>query len=163
MKQQNVLDAQYELDQKSNGINLKHDTGTKLVRQNKIVMIGYYDFATDATKGAVGTILLNDCNGRPATLPKGAIITSTYIDVITAPTSGGSPTIAFSSGVTAADLKAATAIASLGVGVVAGIQVGVAANALKLTADSLAMSIAIATAALTAGKFNVIVEMLCSF
>lgn len=158
MIQQTVLETQYELDQKSSGVFAKHLAGTKLVRQSKLVMIGTYDFSVSG--GAVGVISLLDCNSRAATLPKGAIITSAYIDVLTAPTSGGSATIAVGTGQAANDLKAALAIASY-TGIVAGIPVGSAATAVKLTADG-QLQISIATAALTAGKLNVIVEFMVS-
>ena len=160
MKLQNVLDAQYELDQKASGVFQKHLAGTKLVRQTKLLLQAYYDFSKQG--GAVGTMNLLDCNGHPASLPMGAVITDTIIDVIVAPTSGGSATVALSSGVTAADLKAATAIASLPVGLAAGTQIGTLATYLKLTADSSYMQMTIGTAPLTAGKMIFAVEFYVS-
>ncbi len=102
-----------------------------------------YDFAFHG--GAIGAILL------PLALPANAIIFDGVIDVVTAPTSGGSATIALGFN-TATDMKAATAIASY-TGLVALVPVGTAATAVKLTADR-QLTLTVATAALTAGKVN---------
>jgi hypothetical protein len=116
------------------------------------LVVATYDFAKHG--GAVGTVTLDD-----AVLPDNAIITQVWIDVITAPTSGGAATIALTAQ-SAADLKAATAIASY-TGVVAGVPVGTAATAIKLTAERI-VTATIATAALTAGKLKVFVEYIQS-
>lgn len=102
-----------------------------------------YDY--DVHGGAVGAIEL------PLDLPDNAIIWTGVADVVTAPTSGGSATIALGVN-TATDLKAATAIASW-TGLVALVPVGSAATAVKLTADR-TLTLTIATAALTAGLIN---------
>lgn len=150
--QQNVLDAQYEVDQKRTAIELKHRMGTKALRQNKLAMVATYDFAVNG--GANGTINLVDCNGVPATLPKGAIITLCIIDTITALTGAG--TVALGTGQTTSDLKAALAFGSY-TGLVAGIPVGTAATSIKMTADA-TMSATIASGPITAGKLNILVE-----
>lgn len=103
-----------------------------------------YDFAENG--GAVGAILLD------LVLPDNAVIWDGFFDVVTAPTSGGSATIALGLN-TATDLKAATAIASY-TGIVALVPVGTAAAAVKLTAER-QLTLTIATAALTAGKINI--------
>ena len=72
-------------------------------------------------------------------------------DVITTPTSGGSPTIAFGANTTT-DLKAATAIATY-TGILAGVPVGTAATAVKTTAER-TLTATIATATVTAGKIH---------
>jgi hypothetical protein len=135
------------------GLATKNPMGTLLTQYKKQVLVGVYDFSV--LGGAVGSVNLKDAAGSTLTLPKGAIVSSGVIDVITAPTSGGAATIALTMQ-SAADLKAATAIASI-TGLVATIPVGSAATSIKLTADRNIAAV-IATAALTAGKFNVIIE-----
>lgn len=103
-----------------------------------------YDFAVDG--GAVGTLEL------PFKLPLGAIVYGGLVDVDTAPTSGGSATIALGLN-TNTDLLAATAIASV-TGRVATVPVWTAASAVKLTAER-KLKITIAVAALTAGKMDI--------
>jgi hypothetical protein len=114
-----------------------------------------YDFAVSGGSSSANIKLL-DSKGQPCSLPNKAIIRDVLIDVITAPTSGGSATISLGSGVTAVDFKALTAIASY-TGLVAGIPVGSAATAIKLAADQTPVA-KIAVAPLTAGKFNVQIQ-----
>lgn len=119
---------------------------------------GEYDFAVDG--GAVSTITLrsasSDSNGND--IPSGAIITGGYIEVDTAVTSGGSATIAVNSE-GAGDLQAAAAISGAPwstTGRKAIVPVFTAATGVKTTARR-NLAITIATAALTAGKFRVVV------
>lgn len=112
-----------------------------------------YDFAVQG--GAIGAINLKDENGGNATIPDNAIIQHVLIDVITAPTSGGSATLAIDAQ-SAGDLRTALAVASF-TGILAGNPVDTAASAIKLTADR-AVTLTVATAALTAGVFNVYVR-----
>jgi hypothetical protein len=128
--------------------------GTKMVKEVMHTLKATYDFSVSG--GAIGAITLLGEDGKAAKLPKNAIVRDCIIDVITAPTSGGSATIALGTGQSATDLKAATAIATY-TGLLACVPVGSAATAIKLTADS-TMSATIATAALTAGKINVWVD-----
>jgi hypothetical protein len=132
-------------------------SGDELILRKKHVLRALYDFSVSG--GAVGAISLLDENGKAAVIPNKAIITDSMIDVITAPTSGGSATIALGANTTT-DLKAATAIASY-TGIVAGVPVGTAATAVKTTADR-TVTATIAVAALTAGKFYVMVEYILS-
>jgi hypothetical protein len=139
--------------------------GEKVIRDNARDLKVQYNFARQG--GAVGTLKLiyppdpAFPGGAPSgTLPANAIVTGCYIDVITAPTSGGSATIALSTGQGAADLLAATAKASF-TGIMACIPVGTAATAIKLTADSVP-TLTIATAALTAGVINVHIQYVLS-
>lgn len=104
-----------------------------------------YDFSSDG--GAVGSITF----GR--LLPAGAVVTRVFADELTNVTSGGSATIQLKAGST--NLTGATAIASFS-GLTAPALDGSAA-AIKLSADS-ELQIAIATAALTAGKVRFFVE-----
>lgn len=134
----------------------KHQLGRKIIENTQRELKLTYSFAQNG--GAIGTIIPYQAKtpggiyDATASLPKNAIVTGCFIDVITAPTSLGSPTIAFSTGKTAADLKAATAIGSY-TGIVACIPTGSAATAIKLTAD-VTPTMTIATAALTAGQIN---------
>lgn len=139
--------------------------GTQLMTNTQRVIRCTFDFAR--LGGAVSTISLRssttDALNNPLTtclLPKGAIIMETLIDTITTPTSSGSATIALSTGQVAADLLAATAYGSV-TGILAGIPLGTAATAIKLTADRTPTA-TIATAALTAGKFYVLISYILS-
>jgi hypothetical protein len=154
-----ILETQYELNRINGPLGLKHSIGTKSQRQSTLAMVATYDFAV--LGGAVGSVNLLDCDGKAATLPKGAIITMCIIDIITTFTSGGSATVALGSGVATNDLKAATAFGSYTAGLLTGIQTGATSTAIKLTADG-TMSATIAVAALTAGKCNVVVEYVVS-
>lgn len=114
---------------------------------------GDYSFAVDG--GAVSTIALTGAS----VLPAGALILSAYIEVTTAPTSGGAATIAVQAE-SAGDVQAAAAISGAPWSTT-GLKLSSArtraAAPLKLTAAS-DISIVIATAALTAGEFRVYVE-----
>lgn len=101
--------------------------------------------------GAVGNISLD------LKLPDNAIVYDGLIDVIEAPTSGGSATVAVTiEG--AADLLAATAISAV-TGQLDTVPDGTAANAVKLTADRM-LTVTVATATLTAGKFHIYLYVL---
>jgi hypothetical protein len=108
-----------------------------------------YDYAVHG--GAVGDISLR------VTVPKGAIIVNAIVEVLTVPTSGGSATIALKLE-SAGDIVAATSIASAPWSAT-GIKLGIpdhatVADQFKTTADR-TLTATVATAALTAGKFNV--------
>lgn len=104
-----------------------------------------YDFAVHG--GAVGDIVVPDIS-----LPNKAIIHSGYINVLTAPTSGGSATVALALGSTGTKttIKSATAIASL-----TGL---VALNSLPIQVANNAggdLIVTVGVAALTAGKMEI--------
>lgn len=122
------------------------------------VVKALYSFAIQG--GAVGSVnLVDSVTGLAVKLPSGAIITKSWIDVLTTPTSGGSATIALTAN-SAGDILAALAMDSL-TGIYAGVSTGVAANMKKMTAERTLLA-TIAVAALTAGKFNVFVEYVLS-
>lgn len=125
----------------------------KELHKTKNVLKAVYDFSVSG--GAVGDIGLLDDDGNPAKIPANAIVTRVLIDVLTAPTSGGSATVAGKL-VNAADLLAATAIASI-TGFVAGKPDEAVANLVKPTSET-QVKITVAVAALTAGKFNMFLE-----
>lgn len=108
-----------------------------------------YDFSIHG--GAVGSISLRQ------KLPKSAILIHSVIEVLTAPTSGGSATIAVNTEA-AGDVLTATAIgsapwSSTGLKTATPV-IGTASGYIKTTADR-DITITVATAALTAGKFNI--------
>lgn len=108
-----------------------------------------YDASTDSLlQGAVTP-------ARKATLPNKAIVIGGVIDVITAPTSGGSATIAIgtSAGGSATNIKAATAIATYSA-LIAVVPLFTAASMFKMTAAG-DIIFTIATADLLTGKIAV--------
>lgn len=120
---------------------------------------GEYDFAVDG--GAVSTITLRGALSYSVgnDIPIGSVIESGYIEVDTVPTSGGSATIAVSAE-GAGDLVTAAAISGTpwsSTGRKSIIPVATGATSVKTTAAR-QLTIAIATAALTAGKFRVVIH-----
>jgi hypothetical protein len=107
-----------------------------------------WDFARDG--GGVGAIAF-----RGPQLPKGFRITSTFLETLTGIAGGGSATIAIHA-VSANDILSQVVLTNFAAaGCDAGIQVGVAANSLLMTADS-TVYLTVGTAALTAGKMRVV-------
>jgi hypothetical protein len=117
------------------------------------VATALYDFATDG--GAVSTITL-----RGDSIPSGAYIVDAYVIVETALTSGGSATVAVTTGESAADLNSADAYsgAPWSTATVRRLDALVGADkGIKTTAARTAQ-IVVGTAALTAGKFKIVIE-----
>jgi hypothetical protein len=106
----------------------------------------YYDFATDG--GAVSTITL-----RGDEIPTNSVVLDARVDVTTAVTSGGTPTVSLDLN-GAADLRAAATLATAPALSTTGVKALL--NTVKTT-DSRDVTATIATAALTAGAFSVIV------
>jgi hypothetical protein len=146
-------DVEFQLN-RGVGSMQRTQLGTRLMRESKRVMRARYDFAV-GSGSSLASITLKDVNGGNAVLPDGAIITNVIFDVLTAPTSNGSAQLAFTAA-SAGDLKAATAIASF-TGLVAGVPVGTAATAIKLTAEA-TLAMAVTVADLTAGKIDLLIE-----
>ncbi len=119
------------------------------LENRKYVAYFGYDFAKDG--GALGDITL-----RGGSLPSGAVVNNSVVDVQTALTSGGAATVAMKLK-DAADVKAAAVLTSYTAGVKAGVPNGVATNAIKTTASG-GVVMSIAVAALTAGKMVVALE-----
>lgn len=109
-----------------------------------------YDFTVDA--GAISTIT----PANSPSIPINAIILGGVIDVTVPLTSGGAATVAlgFGSGAQAAALKAATGFASFTTTTLPLIELFTAATYFKLTATA-RMTLTIAAATLTAGRFDV--------
>lgn len=97
--------------------------------------------------------------GLGSSLPSKAIITRSYIDVVTAPVGPGA-TVAFKTE-SAGDVLAATAITSLGVGRVEGVSTGTAATMKKTTAAR-GVVMNVANSSLTAGKIRVYIQYVMS-
>jgi hypothetical protein len=145
----------------------KYQLGTVLAEAHNTLTC-VYDFATQG--GAIGNInLLSTDLKTPCTLPGKAVVRGGFIDVTTSPTSGGSATIAFSTGQAAADLKTATAIGSLTAGQYVMIPlVQTIGSYIKLTTANSVVNgvsvnayqpyVTVATAALTAGHFRVFLD-----
>lgn len=117
---------------------------------------GEYSFAVDG--GAVSTITLRGGGSAGNGIPSGSVILGGYIEVDTAVTSGGAATISVGSE-GAADLLAAAAISGAPwstTGRKSVIPVFTGASSVKTTAAR-SITITIATAALTAGVFRVVV------
>ena len=110
-----------------------------------------YDYARDG--GAVGDIAL-----RGDRLPNDAVIHHGIIHVNTALTSGGSATIA-NKILSAGDVQAATAVASFSANALLNtVPVGTAATSIRTTSGGLGVTMTVAVAALTAGKFTLALE-----
>ena len=117
--------------------------------------VALYDF--DVHGGAVSTIELTDAES----IPNNAVITRAWYEVATAPTSGGLATISI--GVTANDPAGITLVTAFddaiyGLGFHDGIPDNTAANFTTKTTATRTLSLAVAGAALTAGKIRVWVE-----
>lgn len=127
--------------------------GSSLGHGGKRYARGYYDFATEG--GAVGDITL-----RGDAVPSGAIVTDVLIHVDTVLTSGGSATVAIKlEG--AADMNAADAISGAPWSTTGAKRGDLDADTapVKTTAQRSIVA-TVGTAALTAGKFSVIIEYL---
>lgn len=146
-------DAQFGLNKASPNMMAKYQLGTTLVSNRIHIAKAKYDFAVQG--GAITTSgnLVGE-NGLLVQLPNKAVVVNCLIDVLTPATTSASGTIALSAQ-SAGDLKAALAAASY-TGLVACVPVGSAATSIKLTADR-TLTYAIATGAITAGKFWVYV------
>lgn len=145
-------EVQFKLNHGDIGAFGRDQVGTELIKHREHSLKCVYDFSVSGGSSAANINLLDEV-GKACVLPKNAIIRDVLIDVVTAPTSGGLATISLGSGVSAVDFKAATAIATYS-GLVAGIPIGSAATAIKLTGDKTPVA-KIAVAPLTAGKLNI--------
>lgn len=129
-----------------------------LLNKTTNLLVAKYSFAVQGGTTANDLSLLTDLTNPTsyAKLPNKAIITNVWLEVLTQPTSGGSATVALKSK-TAADLLAATAIASLPVAFKQGVPTGATTTFIKMTAET-TIKATVAVATLTAGKFNVYIE-----
>jgi hypothetical protein len=146
--------AEYQFSRSLNSQTAaKWKLGTATLKHNVRVLRCKYDFAVQG--GAVGSANFKNEDGKDCVLPSKGIIRDVLFDVITAGTTSASGTFAVTAQ-SAGDLKAALAAASW-TGLLAGIPVGTAATAIKLTADRTLVG-TIATGALTAIKVYALIE-----
>lgn len=118
----------------------------------KTVRIAEYDF--DLHGGEIGAIELPGM-----TIPSDAVVTGAFIDVLTDISGGAGATISLGLE-TAVDVKAVTLVTSVS-GISACAINWSASNMVKTTA-SRPVTLTIAEAALTAGRFNVVLEYVIS-
>lgn len=118
--------------------------------------VGEYDFAVDG--GAVGQITLRGSGTVGAALPNGAIITGGYVEVDTALTSGGAATVGVdlegTSDIIAAGVISATPWSTTGRKSV--IPAGTGVTSVKTSTSTRSIKATVGVAALTAGKFRVV-------
>lgn len=119
------------------------------LEERKKIAMWEYDF--DKHGGDIGAIEV-----LPKLLPKGALVNFCYIHVITA-LAGAGATVALKA-VGTDDILAATAITSLTEdALIDGVPNGAMANAIRAT-SAVPLTVTVAVAALTAGKFVVVCE-----
>ena len=110
-----------------------------------------YDFAVDG--GATGTLALRG----DSTLPSGVIITNALLIVDTAVTSGGAGTVGISSE-GASDIQSAAAVSGAPWSTTGAKRATLTATTAPITTTAArTLSAVIGTAALTAGKFTVLI------
>ena len=127
---------------------------TQAARAQAFAQTGLITAEYDVAKhgGAVGSIPIGQ------KIPANAIVTGGHMKVLAAPTSSGAATVAInleSSG----DVLAATAIASLTPGLHDVIPDGTAANDFETTQERM-LTVEVSTAALTSGRFLVLLNYL---
>lgn len=146
-----LSDVEFQANQGNKGNTYK--LGYQLVSNKVQTVKCKYDFATQG--GAVATYTLKGVDGASCVIPDNAIVLDSHVDVLTAAVGTGAY-VSLSTGKTAADIKVLTAAASI-TGLLRGIPDGAAANMIKMTAD-VNPKLAIASAALTAGKLNLYIH-----
>lgn len=118
--------------------------------------VGEYDFAVDG--GAVGQVTLRGSGALGAGLPAGAVVTGGYVEVDAALTSGGAATVSVD--VEGGGDTVAAAVVSgppwSSTGRKSVIPAGTGATSVKTTTGTRSIKATIAVAALTAGKFRVV-------
>ena len=141
----------------------KYQLGTKMREMhNQIECI--YDFATSG--GAVGTLVLKSTDlVTPCGVPGKAVIMNAWINSTTTMTSGSSATVALETHGGSANILAATGKASFtssailqGIPVWSDVTKAIKVGAGTVTAPLITIDAVIGTAALTAGRFRVILQ-----
>lgn len=136
--------------------------GSQLVDNKVQVLRAILDVTTIGGVASGSSVTLKDPEGGDATLPDNAIVRQVFIDTITAAASGSgsTPTVSFGTDSTPTNFKAATGFTSYS-GIVAGIPVGTAATAVKMSADS-AVKAQVLAGSLSSGKIDLLIEYLIS-
>lgn len=155
------LNAEFSLNHGDSGASPGVLLGYQVISNKVQVLKCQYSFATVGGSSSTA-IRLNAVDGSQCMLPTKAIVYGALIDVVTAVTSGGSATVSIGTGKAGSnnDILVATGKASLGAVLVQPTALARnASTAIKMSADSYP-NMAILTAPLTAGKFNVYIEYL---
>lgn len=150
-----TANQEFVLNKQMGGPAQEVQLGT-LINKTKTLLVARYSYAVQGGSTADISLITNLSNPLSyAVLPAKAIITNVWINTLTQPTSGGSATVAIKA-VSANDLLSAKAV-----GIFQGIIQGVPANTtttfVSLTSAK-TIKATVATAVLTAGKFDVIIE-----
>lgn len=150
-------DAEFKLNQSNAGAMQSTLLGTAIQKMRMHSLKCVYDYSLRG--GGPGSINLKTVTGSNCVIPNKGIIRDVLIDVVTAPTSGGSTAIAVSSGQVTADLLVAASYSGF-TGLMPGVPVGTAATAIKMTADRSPVIVLGQNGgvALTAGKLNVHIQ-----
>lgn len=119
--------------------------------QPKSVLIATYDFSVDG----------GDSVSLPETLPEDAVITRSYIEVLTQPVTAGTGSSVVITTESSGDVYAETAATSLTTGFKAGVSDGTVSNFKKMTA-SRPVTIGVIGDDLSAGKIKVYLEYFMS-
>jgi len=127
---------------------------TQAARAKAFAQTGLITAEYDVAKhgGEVGSIPIGQ------KIPANAIVTSGIVKVLAVPTSSGAATVAINLE-SAGDVKAATAIAALTPGLHDVTPDGTAANSFETTQER-SLTVEVGTAALTAGRFLVLLSYL---
>lgn len=136
--------------------------GSQLVDNKIQVLRAILDISTLGGAASGSSFTLKDPEGGDATLPDNAIVRQVFIDTITAAASGSgtTPQISFGTDSPPVNFKAATNFTSYS-GIVAGIPVGTAASAVKMSADT-AVAAKVTAGSLSSGKIDLLIEYLIS-
>jgi len=151
-----TADEEYVLNHSGSAAQ-KAQLGT-LVTKTRNLLVAKYSYAVQGGTSVSDISLLTNLGDKKslAKLPNKAIIQNVWVDVLTAPTSGGSATLAVNA-VNSGDLIPATAKAAF-INILQGVPVGgTVAKWIKLSAEKTIKTRA-DIAPLTAGKFNVYIE-----
>ena len=125
------------------------------------VKVGVYDQSSSSySSGATGTYdLLDAITGQKVVVEAGSVIKHVFAYVQTAGTSGGAATLEVGYSGSTAAIVPQTAVGSLTLNALLnGVPQGVAANMIARTADT-DVTVTVGTAALTAGKVYVVMEI----
>lgn len=155
--------AGYEFN-RMNPVSRKFNLGTHIVDGQSWGTRAQWSFADQG--GAASTeLFLHDNDGQSVSIPKGAVLTDCYLDVVTAPTSStSSGSIAWSSS-DAGDLKAATFVAGYTTGSLIHCTKPsgsyTTSTMIRFTSEGF-LKVKIGSEALTAGKINVYLQYILS-
>lgn len=116
-----------------------------------------YSFGDEG--GAVGTVTLDGADGNAENLPAGAIVTRVLREVRVAATSGGAATVAVGLTSSGTAFDTASPISDNDLDTVGDVVV-LSSTPRKVAASGENVTATIATAALTAGEFDIIVELI---